>query len=52
MKTIKIMPCLDIKDGRVVKGVHFVDIPEPMPKVALWPVALWPVALTKRSPSV
>ncbi|MDO3379981.1 imidazole glycerol phosphate synthase subunit HisF [Geoalkalibacter halelectricus] len=24
--TIKIMPCLDMKDGRVVKGVHFVDI--------------------------
>ncbi len=26
MKTVKIMPCLDMKDGRVVKGVHFVDI--------------------------
>ena len=26
MKTIKIMPCLDMKDGKVVKGVHFVDI--------------------------
>jgi len=24
--TIKIMPCLDMKDGRVVKGVHFVDL--------------------------
>jgi cyclase len=23
---VKIMPCLDMKDGRVVKGVHFVDI--------------------------
>ena len=23
---VKIMPCLDIKDGRVVKGVHFVDL--------------------------
>lgn len=23
---IKIMPCLDMKDGRVVKGIHFVDI--------------------------
>ena len=23
---IKIMPCLDMRDGRVVKGVHFVDI--------------------------
>ena len=26
MKRIKIMPCLDMRDGRVVKGVHFVDI--------------------------
>ena len=26
MEPIKIMPCLDMKDGRVVKGVHFVDI--------------------------
>ncbi len=25
-KQIKIMPCLDMKNGRVVKGVHFVDI--------------------------
>jgi cyclase len=23
---IKIMPCLDMKEGRVVKGVHFVDL--------------------------
>ncbi|WP_028575725.1 imidazole glycerol phosphate synthase subunit HisF [Desulfonatronovibrio hydrogenovorans] len=26
MKTIKIMPCLDMRDGRVVKGINFVDI--------------------------
>jgi cyclase len=26
MNIIKIMPCLDMKNGRVVKGVHFVDI--------------------------
>ena len=26
MNTIKIMPCLDMKEGRVVKGVHFVNI--------------------------
>ncbi len=25
-KEIKIMPCLDMRNGRVVKGVHFVDI--------------------------
>lgn len=28
MKNVVIMPCLDIKDGRVVKGVHFVDLQE------------------------
>jgi imidazole glycerol-phosphate synthase subunit HisF len=26
MAIIKIMPCLDMKDGKVVKGVHFVNI--------------------------
>jgi cyclase len=26
MGTVKIMPCLDMKEGRVVKGVHFVDL--------------------------
>jgi len=26
MKNVKIMPCLDMKDGRVVKGIHFVNI--------------------------
>ena len=26
MSIIKIMPCLDMKDGRVVKGVNFVDL--------------------------
>ncbi|MBA7510430.1 Imidazole glycerol phosphate synthase subunit HisF [subsurface metagenome] len=26
MKPVKIIPCLDIKDGRVVKGVKFVDL--------------------------
>jgi len=26
MSTIQIMPCLDMKEGRVVKGIHFVDI--------------------------
>ena len=26
MNPIKIMPCLDMKNGRVVKGVHFVDL--------------------------
>jgi cyclase len=26
MKQVKIIPCLDIKEGRVVKGVNFVDL--------------------------
>jgi len=26
MPVIKIMPCLDMKEGRVVKGIHFVDL--------------------------
>jgi cyclase len=26
MDIVKIMPCLDMKDGRVVKGIHFVDL--------------------------
>ncbi|HAS27840.1 MAG TPA: imidazole glycerol phosphate synthase subunit HisF, partial [Dehalococcoidia bacterium] len=28
MSAIKIMPCLDMKDGRVVKGVNFVGMKE------------------------
>ena len=26
MSLVKIMPCLDMKDGRVVKGIHFVEL--------------------------
>ncbi|MBN2372222.1 imidazole glycerol phosphate synthase subunit HisF [bacterium] len=26
MKAIKIMPCLDMKNGRVVKGINFIDL--------------------------
>ena len=26
MKPVRIIPCLDMKDGRVVKGVHFVEL--------------------------
>jgi cyclase len=26
MATVRVIPCLDMKDGRVVKGVHFVDL--------------------------
>ncbi len=28
MNIVKIMPCLDMKGGRVVKGIHFVDLKE------------------------
>lgn len=28
MDVVKIMPCLDMKNGRVVKGVHFTDLRE------------------------
>ena len=36
---IKIMPCLDMKDGRVVKGVHFVELKDagdPVENAALY----------------
>ncbi|HZW37141.1 MAG TPA: HisA/HisF-related TIM barrel protein [Candidatus Deferrimicrobiaceae bacterium] len=26
MEPVKIMPCLDMKEGRVVKGIHFVNL--------------------------
>ncbi len=26
MEPVRVIPCLDMKDGRVVKGVHFVDL--------------------------
>jgi len=26
MQTVKVIPCLDIKDGRVVKGIKFVSL--------------------------
>lgn len=26
MKEVKVLPCLDVKDGRVVKGVKFVNL--------------------------
>jgi cyclase len=39
METIKIMPCLDMKEGRVVKGIHFVhlrDAGDPVENAALY----------------
>src|SRR5271170_4573500 len=26
MFTVRVIPCLDVKDGRVVKGVNFIDL--------------------------
>lgn len=34
MKEVKIIPCLDIKDGRVVKGVNFVNLRDARDPVA------------------
>jgi len=34
MEPVRIIPCLDIKDGRVVKGVHFVDLRDAADPVA------------------
>jgi cyclase len=39
METIKIMPCLDMKGGKVVKGIHFVDLKDagdPVENAALY----------------
>jgi len=39
MSIIKIMPCLDMKEGRVVKGIHFVNIKDagdPVENAALY----------------
>ncbi len=39
MEIIKIMPCLDMKEGRVVKGIHFVglkDAGDPVENAALY----------------
>ena len=39
MEAVKIMPCLDMKEGRVVKGVHFVEIKDagdPVENAALY----------------
>mgnify|MGYP003556605753 CR=1 FL=1 len=39
---VRLIPCLDVKDGRVVKGVRFVDLsdegdpPELAARYAVW----------------
>jgi imidazole glycerol-phosphate synthase subunit HisF len=42
MLTCRIIPCLDVKDGRVVKGVNFVnlvDAGDPVEQAALYDAA-------------
>ena len=42
MLTKRVIPCLDVKDGRVVKGVHFVqlrDAGDPVELAALYDLA-------------
>ena len=34
-KTVSLMPCLDVRDGRVVKGIHFQDLIDAGDPVAL-----------------
>jgi len=34
MPIVRVIPCLDMKDGRVVKGVHFVDLQDAADPVA------------------
>ena len=34
MFKVRVIPCLDVKDGRVVKGVNFVNLPHPGDPVA------------------
>ncbi len=39
MSIIKIMPCLDMKDGRVVKGINFINLKDagnPVENAALY----------------
>ena len=43
MLKIRIIPCLDVKDGRVVKGVKFVDLVDAGDPVEAASTALaWP----------
>ena len=38
MLKVRVIPCLDVKDGRVVKGVNFVDLRDAGdPVEAAWP---------------
>ena len=49
---IRIIPCLDVKDGRVVKGVNFVDLidaGDPVEAAAAAPASMrWPGASRRR----
>ena len=44
MFKVRVIPCLDVKDGRVVKGVNFVDLRDAGdPVAAAWMAAASPV---------
>ena len=49
MLTKRIIPCLDVKDGRVVKGVSFVNLRDAGDPVEVARVVLGTAALTDRS---
>ena len=40
MLTKRIIPCLDVKDGRVVKGIQFVSLRDAGDPVERWAAAL------------
>ena len=47
MEIIRIMPCLDMKNGRVVKGIHYDDIRDAIQResnIKHWPRA-WKIRL-------
>ena len=49
MLTKRVIPCLDVKDGRVVKGVNFVDLVDAGDPFSL--VAAFELVCTPRSTS-
>ena len=48
MLTTRVIPCLDVKDGRVVKGVNFVDLVDAGDPVAHIQAVFMKIASTAR----
>ena len=42
---VRVIPCLDVSEGRVVKGVNFVDLVTPVTRSSS------PAATTRRAPT-